>query len=195
MAFLSWGKCLILVKDLEDASATWLKLPDQVEGSTQLNPTQGDKTEATVEGGETEDTRYGANKYELATQVRIAKGRLQTIPDVNGKVAHKYAVVVIPEDPAAVGLIIQKASVSVLDGFNAGDGGNLQYTFSANKPDTKDTNGNDNELVGWGYVTLGTKSADADHGTDAYASVTVIDMNDSSNTLYTDVVTPGGGGA
>ena len=67
---IGWGKCSIIVKDLDVENSKWIKLPTPKEDSTQLQPTKGDKKEATVEGGENEDVKYGKNKYELAYTIR-----------------------------------------------------------------------------------------------------------------------------
>lgn len=137
MALTGWGKCSILVRDLDVTPAgKWTLLPTPAEGTTQLTATKGTKSEAKIEGGENEDVRYSANTYALAFQIRKAKGRETIIAHVDGVVAHNYEVIVIPEDQAVPSaLYIKKANVSVEDNFTTADGGTDLYTFDAIKPD------------------------------------------------------------
>lgn len=147
MSYLGWGKCRVIVKDLDADSATFEEFPTPVEGSTQLTVTKGDKKEAKIEGGENEDVRYTKNSYALACSIRAAKGRTQPIADSDGVVAHKYTVFVVPEDPACNGFQIQKATVSLEDGFSTEEGGMWNYTFDALKPTA-------GQMVKWGVVTV-----------------------------------------
>lgn len=149
MAQTGWGKCSILVRDLDASPAgKWTLLPTPAEGTTQLTATKGTKSEAKIEGGENEDVRYSANTYALAFQIRKAKGRKVIIEHVDGVVAHDYEVIVVPEDQAVPSaLYIKKANVSVEDNFTTTDGGTDLYTFDAVKPDQ---NG---KQVLWGAIS------------------------------------------
>lgn len=148
MAVIGWGKCTVLVRDIDASpAAKWKKLPTPVENSTQLTPTKGSKTEAKIEGGENEDVRYGANTYALALQIRKAKGREAAIAHIDGVVANNYEVIVIPEDqkvPSAC--YIKKANVTVEDSFTTTDGGTDLYTFDAIKLDEN------TRQVTWGQI-------------------------------------------
>ena len=138
MSLLGWGKCRVFIKDLDATSATWVELPTPVENSTVLETTKGDKQEAKIEGGENEDVRYSKSTYALNLNIRAAKGRKKPIADSDGVIAHNYAVAVQPEDPEAVGIMIDKAKPSVADTFSTEEGGIWEYTFDALKPDTGD---------------------------------------------------------
>lgn len=149
MAQIGWGKCSVYVCDLSATTAKWEKLPTPMEGTTQLSVTKGTKSEAKIEGGENEDVRYGANTYALAYQIRKAKGRTAVISHIDGVVAHNYAVVVVPEDPAVPsGLYIPLSAVSVEDAFSTTDGGTDLYTHDALKP----TDGG--KQVKWGAIAV-----------------------------------------
>lgn len=151
MAFLSWGKPRIFVKDLDATSPKWAELPTPAEDSTSLETTKGDKTEAKIEGGANEDVRYKKNTYALNLNIRAAKNRKRPISDVDGLVVNKYAVVVQPEDATAPGFAIESSTVSVEDTFSSADGGVWSYTFDALQPAA----GNQ---VKWGVITV-TESA------------------------------------
>ena len=138
MSLLGWGKCRVFIKDLDTASAPWTELPTPVEGSTILETTKGDKQEAKIEGGENEDVRYSKSTYVLNLNIRAAKGRKKPIADSDGVIAHNYAVAVQPEDPEAVGIMIDKAKPSVADTFSTEEGAIWEYSFDALKPDTGD---------------------------------------------------------
>lgn len=134
MAQISWGKPGIYVLDIDDPQGKIIKLPDPAQGSTSLDPTRGEKTEAKVEGGENEDVKYNKNTYVLQTTLRIKKGRSIPIKHDDGLVLHKYAVVIVPEDPGVDGYMIQSSTVSVEDHYTATDGGSVIYFFDVTKP-------------------------------------------------------------
>lgn len=138
MSLLGWGKCRVFIKDLDTESAPWVELPTPVENTTILETTKGDKQEAKIEGGENEDVRYAKSTYALNLNIRAAKGRKKPIADSDGIIAHNYAVAVQPEDPEAVGIMIDKAKPSIADTFSTEEGAIWEYTFDALKPDTGD---------------------------------------------------------
>ena len=81
MATISWGKPQIFIgpttASIVNTASTsgaydWYLLATPVEDSTQLTGTQGDKTEATIEGGEAEATKFKAATFELTMNVRMA---------------------------------------------------------------------------------------------------------------------------
>ena len=138
MSVLGWGKCRVFIKDIDDADASWKELPTPVENSTTLETSKGDKQEAKIEGGENEDVRYAKSTYALNLNIRAAKGRKKPIKDSDGIIAHNYQVAVQPEDPEAVGIMIDKAKPSVADTFSTEEGAVWEYTFDALKPDSGD---------------------------------------------------------
>ncbi len=152
MSKVSWGKCSVYVKDLEESGAKWQKLPTPIEDSTELSTEKGDKLEALIEGGEAEDVKYKSNKYALAYGIRRMKGRVMPFADVDGVIAHRYAVAVVPEDATAPGCLIDNSAVSCEDVYNAADGASVTYTHDVLKPES----GN---AVKWGTITV-TESND-----------------------------------
>jgi len=147
MAVLGWGKCRILVKNLEKSDAKWKELPTPAENTTALSVTKGDKKEAKLEGGETEDVRYNKNAYALAYSIRAAKGRKRPFTDEDGLITDNYAVAVVPEDPTCIGLMIDKSRVSVEDGFSTDEGGIWTYTHDALKPAS-------GKMCKWGTINV-----------------------------------------
>lgn len=136
---IGWGKCSIIVKDLDAENSKWIKLPTPKEDSTQLTPTKGEKKEATTEGGENEDVKYGKNKYELAYTIRRNTERKKPFTDVDGVVAHRYAVFVQPENINVPGPKLDLTVVTLEDPFDTTDGGQLTYTHDALKPASGNT--------------------------------------------------------
>lgn len=130
---VGWGKPVIKVKKVNGGVA-WETFATPVEDSTTLEATQGDKMEARIEGGENEAVKYKANTYQLSFQVRQVPERTDPITDVDGVVADEYAVQVIPENPDAIGVQIDRASVNVQTSFSSQDGLIKTYTFDALKP-------------------------------------------------------------
>ena len=147
MSKISWGKCSIYIKDLEETGAKWEQIPTPIEDSTELSTEKGDQLEALIEGGEAEDVKYKANKYALAYGIRRMKERAMPFADVDGVIAHRHAVAVVPEDAAAPGCLIDNSAVSCEEVYNAADGASVTYTHDVLKPDS----GN---AVKWGTISV-----------------------------------------
>lgn len=170
MATISWGKPKIFIgpsgakmyKNAEDLPSTysaantpWQLLSTPVEDSTNLTGTQGDKTEATIEGGEAEATKFNAATFELAMNVRMALDEgdaYRYLPDYlykanesNGRItgydhneftSKNVAIVVIPQEPNAPGFYCPDASVSIMETYTAADGAMWEITFGLNATST-----------------------------------------------------------
>lgn len=152
---LSWGECQPYARKYGDDGAkgtSWIKFDIPVSDSTSLETTEGDKTEATVEGGEIEAVRRAKNKYVLAFEERMGKGYIYKLSDKDGIVEGEYEVVLIPkENASAPALYIPKAYASVTDSYTSADGTKIKYSFDALK------NG-----LGFGQVVWGTAEKDSD---------------------------------
>lgn len=168
---IGWGKCSIIVKDLDVENSKWFKLPTPKEDSTQLTPTKGDKKEATIEGGENEDVKYGKNKYELAYTIRRNTERKKPFKDVDGVVAHHYAIFVQPENKSVPGPLLRKTVVTLEDPFDTTDGGQLTYTHDALKPDTGKT-------VQW--ATIDTDLSTLEEGATLNEEPTFVDVDEEA---------------
>lgn len=143
---LSWGKPNIFILNLTTPGSKWKLLPTPVEDSTNLTPTQGDKMEAKIEGGENEAVKYKKNTYQFLYNIRKAQGRKQPMANSDGVVKAEYAILLQPEDPTTDGLYIERSSGNVQDSFTAADGAIWQVTHDALAPSTGNT-------VKWGTVT------------------------------------------
>lgn len=143
---LSWGKCTLFIKPSANGSK-WKRLATPVEDSTNLAPTQGDKLEAKIEGGENEAVKYKKNTYQLTFNQRKAQGRAQPIANTDGVVKDEYSVLLMPEDSTTDGFYIERASANVQDTFTAGEGAIWQITMDALSPSKGNT-------VKWGIVTV-----------------------------------------
>lgn len=130
MSVLSWGKPRIIVK-AEGDDTIYRLLHTPVDDSTNLETTEGDKTEAKIEGGEVEDVRYDKSTYALSMQIRALKGALKPFAEKDGIVDKNYKVWVVPEDPTCVGVQMLKAHVSMKTSFTANDGVIYDITINA----------------------------------------------------------------
>lgn len=163
MATISWGKPKIFIGPASTAPKSanavidttdyvWQMLPTPVEDSTNLTGTQGDKTEATIEGGEAEATRYNAATFELTMNVRMAldgeEGSLvyRYLPDDlysdSGLTNHdeytksSVAVCLIPAAENAPGFYCPDCSVSIMETYTAADGAMWEITLAPNASGT-----------------------------------------------------------
>ena len=148
MAQISWGKPVILVAELgEDVTFKWIEAPTPAQDTTTMETTQGNKTEAKIEGGANEDVKTEANTYALNYNIRKVKGRKKHIVDSDGSVSNNYALVLQPEDKTCTGILIQLSSVSVGDSYSAAEGIMYAYTHNVLAP----TSGNQ---VKYGLVNI-----------------------------------------
>lgn len=140
MAVLSWGKPTVEFTKSEGGapgtSAVWTAMPEIVEGTAQLETTEGELIEATQEGGAVVDSRRKANKYKFSVELFVKKGDTKPIDDVDGIISDNYAVRVTPEDDECEGFQFDNSNVSVVETWNAADGKRWKYTFDAIKPKT-----------------------------------------------------------
>lgn len=149
---ISWGKPSIFIgatgQTLGSGSDFEL-IATPVEDSTNLTGTQGDKTEATIEGGEAEATKYNAATFELTMNVRMALEdndkhrrlplKLYSVdgsnePDISQYTKSSVAVCLIPEDDKAPGFYCPSCSVSIMETYTAADGAMWEITLAPNVP-------------------------------------------------------------
>ena len=129
---LSWGKPRIFVKALVNGGVL-RELPTAVEGSVNLETTEGDKTEAKVEGGEIEAVRYNKSTYKLSMQIRMKAGSKMPFANQDGLVNDNYEVTLAPENVEAYGFRMNEAKVSVKTSFTTADGILVDVAFDALK--------------------------------------------------------------
>lgn len=158
---LSWGKPRLFCKDLDESGSKWKELPTPVEDSTELQPTKGAAVEAPIEGGQNEDMFYKASKYATIFNIRKKKNRENPFPHKDGRVSHKYAFILMPEDPTNLGYYVEKNTVGVDDTFKSGEGAVWAIQMDALAP----TSGN---TIKWGTVTLGKTSDETSKDTIAF---------------------------
>jgi hypothetical protein len=180
MATISWGKPKIFIgaagaaplasnASIGTGDWKWQLLSTPVEDSTNLTGTQGDKTEATIEGGEAEATKYGAATFELTMNVRMAldtSGSTEVyryLPDAmyssTGLANHdeytskSVAVCLIPQEESAPGFFCPDCTVSIMESYTAADGAMWEITLAPNASATV-------KAVQWGqyYDTEGTNT-------------------------------------
>ena len=137
MAVISWGKPRIFIGPsgaLSSTAATFEELATPVEDSTNLTANEGDKTEATIEGGEAEATKFKAATFEFTMNVRMAKDR--QLPSklkntsTGGYTSSDVAIILQPEATDAPGIFIESASVSVIESYTSADGAMWEFKFA-----------------------------------------------------------------
>lgn len=134
---LSWGECAVFTRKAGE-SETWKKWDTPVENSTTINPTEGEKTEAKVEGGENEAVRKAKNTYQLQWEERIGADYTYVVDDEDGTIEGEYEVLVAPlENKTAPGLYIAKSELSTTPSYSSADGVKQMYTAEALKNDKK----------------------------------------------------------
>lgn len=127
---LSWGKPRIFVKALIEGGVL-RELPTPVDDSTNLETTEGDKTEAKIEGGEIEAVRYDKSTYKLSMQIRMKAGSKMPFPNKDGLVNDNYEVTVAPENAEAYGFVMKEAHVSVKTSYATNNGILVDVAFDA----------------------------------------------------------------
>lgn len=162
---LSWGQCDVFVRQYNGTSkgSTWVAFDTPVEDSTSLETTEGDKTEAKVEGGENEAVRKAKNTYALTFEQRIGAGHTDKIPDTDGVITGEFEVLLFPtENPIAPALYIPVSSGSATDTYTSADGTKKAYTFDALKNTVKV--GATGSKINLGQIAWGTATLDGTTG-------------------------------
>ena len=142
MAVLSWGKPTVeIAVSVDKAPGTeFTALPTIKEGTAILTPTKGTMVEATGEGGERVDVRYGPSMYTFVCEIFVKKGdETRPFTAVDGIIEGDYSVRLTPEDVTQEGFIIDCSRVTVDEKWTSADGKTLEYTFEGIKPATGNT--------------------------------------------------------
>lgn len=136
---LSWGKCELTIEPIPGSGGSSVSnFPIPVDDSTQLTGTQGDKTEAKIEGGEIVATRTDAANYTLATKIRL-HSELTTPPLGNGdgQIQGEYKVTIKPlENTTSPKITLNRCSASAMFNYSSAEGITVDYSFDVLKPDT-----------------------------------------------------------
>lgn len=139
MSVITWGKPKKIEYSELDAvtgqPTTWSQFDNPVEGTTSLETTVGETTDAYAEGHELIDRKKSASTYELRFQLYIKRNFTKPIVDVDGVVTKNYAIRLTPEDDTLPGYLMPKCSVGCTETWSSADGGRIEYTFTALKPD------------------------------------------------------------
>lgn len=136
MDVLSWGKPKIeiglLGADGDMSKITdWIRVDTPVDGSTQLNTSEGEKQEAVEEGGAIVATKYKKSTYSLQFQLFKKAGVALPVEDKDGIVAGLYALRLQPEDPEVEGLVMPKVKLRANTTYSSADGIRVTYTADA----------------------------------------------------------------
>ena len=134
---IGWGKPTPNIGRLGvggTAPSIFKRIPTPVENSTKLTPTKGKKMEAKIEGGANEGVKYAANTYVFEFEIRKTEAKDMPVEDFDGLVGGEFCIQLIPEDVTALGFIIDRASASVEDTYDAENGPKLKFTFDVLKP-------------------------------------------------------------
>lgn len=138
MATLNWGKMKLQTKPSEGGepknSAEWKAIDTPKNGTTKIDTTEGNVTEALEEGGGVVDSRTEQSKYKLEFDLFVKKDTDPPFEDVDGVIQGEHAFRLIPEDPTAKGYIVDRAQVSVTESFTSAEGGLMHYVIKVLKP-------------------------------------------------------------
>ena len=147
MAMISWGKCQIRhcesfngipVTPLttETALESWTEIDTPKEDTTKLTTTAGNEVKATEEGGAMVDVKYNKSEFELEFDIFVKKGSEAPFDDEDGVIAGEHALVVIPEDKACEGILLERSHGRCDMTYSTAEGILLHYVFKALKPNT-----------------------------------------------------------
>ena len=150
MATVSWGaptlQFIPLAAGAEAPSGSWegvtgfieIAGDDLLEGSSQLETSEGDKKTLNNERGVAVDRKQMPSAYSFKTSVIKKKGYQSKFASVNGVVAGDWAMRLIAEDPEAVGFTFGKCVISTADGWTADQGALENLTVDGVEPNGTD---------------------------------------------------------
>lgn len=134
MASTSWGAPTLQFVPLETnavpPTGTWDKEEGLItieadiilEGSTTLNTEEGETKTLKNALGNNVDSKKMPSSYTLETSIIRTKGSTPKFAASNGIVAGDYAMRLIPEDPAAIGIQFGKCNIAVNKGWDEDQG-------------------------------------------------------------------------
>lgn len=130
---LAWGTPTIMVSKSVDGESDgqWKTIPIPKEGTTKLESKV--EKELKVEGGETIAARMSG---ELSFELYLQSLEEAPFEDVDGYVAGKYAIKLLPENPEGIAIRIDAASIRVEKSWSADEGVIYKVTASTSKPKT-----------------------------------------------------------
>lgn len=138
MATLNWGKMKLETKPSEGGApkenAEWKKIDTPKNGTTKIESTEGNVTEALEEGGGVVDSRTEQSKYKLEFDLFVKKDTDPPFEDEDGVIQGEHAFRLIPEDPTAKGYLIDRAQVAVTESYTSAEGGLMHYVIKVLKP-------------------------------------------------------------
>ena len=138
MATLNWGKMKLETKPSEGGApkehTEWKKIDTPKNGTTKIDTTEGNVTEALEEGGGVVDSRTEQSKYKLEFDLFVKKDVDPPFTDVDGVIQGEHAFRLIPEDPTAKGYLIDRAKVAVTESYTSAEGGLMHYVIKVLKP-------------------------------------------------------------
>lgn len=138
MATLNWGKMKLETKPSEGGApkenVEWKKIDTPKNGTTKIDTTEGNVTEALEEGGGVVDSRTEQSKYKLEFDLFVKKDVDPPFTDVDGVIQGEHAFRLIPEDPTAKGYLIDRAQVAVTESYTSAEGGLMHYVIKVLKP-------------------------------------------------------------
>lgn len=138
MATLNWGKMKLETKPSEGGApkehTEWKKIDTPKNGTTKIDTTEGNVTEALEEGGGVVDSRTEQSKYKLEFDLFVKKDVDPPFTDVDGVIQGEHAFRLIPEDPTAKGYLIDRAQVAVTESYTSAEGGLMHYVIKVLKP-------------------------------------------------------------
>lgn len=140
MATLNWGKMKLETTPSEGGEpknpAEWKKIDTPKNGTTKIESTAGNVTEALEEGGGVVDSRAEQSKYQLEFDLFVKKNTEPPFEDVDGVIQGEHSFRLIPEDPTAKGYLIDRAQVTVTENYTSAEGGLMHYVVKVLKPKT-----------------------------------------------------------
>lgn len=138
MATLNWGKMKLETKPSEGGApkehTEWKTIDTPKNGTTKIDTTEGNVTEALEEGGGVVDSRTEQSKYKLEFDLFVKKDVDPPFTDVDGVIQGEHAFRLIPEDPTAKGYLIDRAQVAVTESYTSAEGGLMHYVIKVLKP-------------------------------------------------------------
>jgi len=129
---LAWGKPKVEIGKIESNGVPfmWQELPEIEKDSAHLVVEQGEKTDATEEGGGVIDSIRKKNKFTFEFVLFVKKGDKKPIEDDDGIILENYAVRLTPENPTTEGFSMGKTIVNCEETWSSAEGKKLKYTFS-----------------------------------------------------------------
>lgn len=134
---LSWGKGKL--ETCEAGKTDWKPITTPKEDTLKISTEEGEEQVAKEEGGGVVARRVNRSTYTLEFDIYEAAGETRPFEDEDGLILGEHQFRFAPENPKAIGFLIERANVSCTEEYSSKEGKIIHYVAKCLRPETGKT--------------------------------------------------------